>query len=124
MESIRISLPVPNSPLRRQIGVSLDGYPLSPISLSRSISAVSSHTPECCEEKTRKQLYQYIYFLRNEVISAQEELFMIKKNINESSHQASAELLEEKALKEKELATLRKKIWRTETLIDLIRKDD
>lgn len=124
MESIAISLPVPNSPLRRQIGVSLDGYPLSPISLSRSISAVSSHGPECCEEKTKKQLYRYIGFLRNELAAVQEELLTIKNNIHESTPQEHDALMEQKAIKEKELVALRKKIWRTETLIELIRKDD
>lgn len=124
MESIQISLPVPNSPLRRQIGVSLDGYPLSPISLGRSISAVSSHGPESCEEKTKKQLYRYIGFLRNELAAVEAEVLSILSSIQEHSPQENAMLMEEKALKDKEIVSLRKKIWRTETLLDLIRKDD
>lgn len=125
MESIHISLPVPNSPLRRQIGVSVDGYPLSPISLSRSISAMSGHSaPECCEEKTRKQLHRYLGFLHSERNAIEGELLHIRESISESSSEESVTLLEQKASKEKELISLVKKILKTRTLIDLIGKEE
>lgn len=125
MESIHISLPVPNSPLRRQIGVSIDGYPLSPISLSRSISAVSGHSvPECCEEKTRKQLHRYLGFLHCERNAVEGEILTIREAISENSSEHNAALLEQKAIKEKELVSLVKKILKTKTLIDLIGKDE
>lgn len=125
MESLHISLPVPNSPLRRQIGVSVDGYPLSPISLGRSISAVSSHSvAECCEEKTRKQLHRYLGFLHCERGAVESELLAIREGISESCPEQNAALLEQKATKEKELVSLMKKILKTKTLIDLISKEE
>lgn len=50
-------LPAPNSPLRRQIAVSSDGIPLSPISLARSVSNQSDE--ESIELLLRRTLMRY-----------------------------------------------------------------
>lgn len=119
MQSLHVYLPLPPGPLKRQIGVDAYGLSLSPIPISRSVSN-TSNPPESCEERTARQLRRYLSTTLSDIEALQYEVNNIRLAIKESRAKDLKHTLNLLSEKEKLLVLARKKLKRTQTLLDTI----
>ena len=70
--------PMPTSPLRRELGVSTDGRPLSPITISRSTSAMSDE--DINDMLMEKQLRTYKKALKEQLRRINDEIRNLELN--------------------------------------------
>lgn len=71
-------LPMPLTPLQRQIGVSSDGQPISPMALSRSTSAMSDE--DISDMIMEKHLRTYKKSLKRQLRVCQDESLILEQS--------------------------------------------
>ena len=71
-------LPIPSTPLQRQIGVSSDGQAISPIALSRSTSAMSDE--DISDMIMEKHLRTYKKSLKRQLRVCQDESYVLEQS--------------------------------------------
>lgn len=120
MESLRISLPAPSgATLRRQTCLGMDGLPISPIPLYRSISDMS-HGSDTSEEKTRKQVVAFIKTLQKERAMIEEDISELKLSLASLVPARRIHIEERIGAKEMKLSHLQKKIKRAEIFLEVL----
>lgn len=124
MDSYTHSLPPPTGPLKRQVGVCIDGFPLSPISISRSISNGSHESVDTNDEKTRRHLLRFSNILLVRIRHLEDDISTIRIGLKEQQKtQAQKILFERKVEKEKELALNHKKLKKVRALLELFNEE-
>ena len=124
MDSYAHFLSPPTGPLKRQVGVCIDGFPLSPISISRSISNGSHESVETHDEKTKKYLQRFSHVLTMRITHLQDEIVAIKMALKEHPKpQGQKLLLDRKAEKEQAFVLTQKKLKKVHALLDVFNEE-